>query len=52
VIFDRGLDVRRVVEYLRGHGNYLDALLGVAKFDKDGNVMAVNRGAGGCPRPC
>jgi len=68
VIFDRGLNVRRVVEYPRGHENYLDALLGicfdeegnayvvgwrgVAKFDKDGNVMAVNRGVGGLKIAC
>jgi len=57
VIFDRGLNVKRVVEYPEGHENYLHQLYGIcfdnngdayvvgwygiAKFDKSGNLKAV-----------
>jgi len=59
VIFDKELNVKRLVEYPQGHENYLDWLYGicfdeegnayvvgddgVAKFDRSGNVLAVNR---------
>jgi len=57
VIFDKGLNVERVVEYPHGHENYLGWLYGIcfdeegdayvvsidyiAKFDKSGNLKAV-----------
>jgi len=59
VIFDRELNVKRVMEYPEGHENYLERLYGVcfddddnayvvggwgvAKFDKYGNLLAVNK---------
>jgi len=68
VILDRGLNVKTVVEYPWGHENYLDGLNGicfddegnayvvggdgVAKFDKNGNIMAVNRNVGGYKIAC
>jgi len=68
VIFDKQLDVKRVVEYPEGHENYLGLLLsicfddggnayvvgseGVAKFDKYGNLLAVNKKAKGSKIAC
>jgi len=68
VIFDRELDVKRVVEYPSDHVNYLGGLygvcfddygkayvvggVGVAKFDESGKVLAVNRGVGGFKIAC
>jgi len=59
VVLDKGLNVKRVVEYPKGHENYLDWLSGVcfddggnayvvggegvAKFDKSGNILAVSK---------
>jgi len=62
VIFDKELNVKRVVEYPEGHENSLEELFGicfdeegnayvagwdgVAKFDKNGELLAVNREVG------
>jgi len=68
VIFDKELNIKKVVEYALDHENYLEELLGVcfdddsnayvvglggvAKFDKNGNVMAVNKKAWGYKIAC
>jgi len=68
VLFDRELDVKRVVEYPSDHVNYLGGLygvcfddygkayvvggVGVAKFDKSGKVLAVNKEVGGFKNTC
>jgi len=59
MIFDKGLNVKRVVEYPEGHENNLEELwgicfdkednayvigyFGVARFDKSGNLVAVSK---------
>jgi len=68
VIFDKGLDVKRVVEYplrLEGYLRWLNGICfdgggnayvvdwkGVAKFDKNGNVLAMNEEVRGLKIAC
>jgi len=68
VIFDKQLDVKRIVEYPEGQENYLHWLYGicfdddgnayvvggwgVAKFDKYGKLLAVNKKAKGSKIAC
>jgi len=68
VIFDRELNVKKAVEYPAGHENYIGGLYGIcfdeegnayvlgedgfAKFDKNGNVLAVNRDVEGGKIAC
>jgi len=68
VIFDKRLSVKNVIDYSRGHENFLGWLggicfdeegnayvvssSGVAKFDKYGNIVKVNRGVGGLKIAC
>jgi len=68
VIFDKGLNVKRIVEYPRDHENYLGDLYsicfdergnayvvgqyGVAKFNKYGDILAVSKRMGGVKIAC
>jgi len=68
IIFDKELNIKKVVEYAPGHKNYLESLFGVcfdeednafvvgywgiAKFDKSGNLVAVSKKVWGYKVAC